>query len=209
VRDALVAVRDALVAVRDALVAVRDALVAVRDALVAVRDALVAVRCPLARAGPVQRAERGRLPAVSAASSWGVTPRQSIASECARRGLPAVVAGCVRLVRTGEGDAALILALGGPAAGRFLDGSDRSDRYWLRVWGARGLLWGWDDSAAEVIPAALIDDAWRVREMTAKVAAKYLVGDALPVLTSLRADPVQRVRAAAGRAVRLITAAGA
>jgi HEAT repeat protein len=119
-----------------------------------------------------------------------------------------VVAGCVRLIRTGEGDATLILALGGPAAGRFLDGSDRSDHYWLRVWGARGLLWAWDDTAADVIPAALTDEAWRVREMAAKVAAKHLVGDALPVLSDLRDDPVQRVRAAADRAVRLITAAG-
>jgi hypothetical protein len=120
-----------------------------------------------------------------------------------------VVAGCAGLLRTGEGDVSLILALGGPAAGRFLDGSARRDRYWLRVWGARGLLWAWEDTAAAVIPGALADEAWRVREMAAKVAAKHLVGDALPIVADLRTDPVQRVRAAADRAVRMLTAAGA
>jgi len=66
-------------------------------------------------------------------------------------------------------------------------------RYWLRVWGARGLLWAWDDAAAPATIAALDDDAWRVREMAAKVVGRHLVDDAIPALEQLRDDPVPRV----------------
>jgi hypothetical protein len=145
------------------------------------------------------------------ASRWGITPQRSIEFECARRGVSAVVAGCVGLVEGDDGDAGLIMALGGPASGRMLDGSSRADRYWLRVWGMRGLLWAWDDStaAAAATQAALTDDAWRVREMAAKVVAKRLVGDAMPALVLLQVDPVVRVRAAADRAIRILSRANA
>jgi hypothetical protein len=53
------------------------------------------------------------------------------------------------------------------------------------------------------------DEAWRVREMAAKVTARHLVGDALPEVLALRDDPVPRVRAAAERAVARITQAEA
>jgi hypothetical protein len=140
-------------------------------------------------------------------SIWGITPRQSIEAECARRGTEAVVAGCVRLIGGGTVDAGLVAALAGPAAPRFLE--DRPDRYWLRVWGLRGLLWAWDDSAAPAVQAGLADEAWRAREMAAKVVAKRLIGDALPAVERLRQDPVPRVRAAAERTVRVLTRAGA
>lgn len=43
--------------------------------------------------------------------------------------------------------------------------------------------------------------------MAAKVVARHLLGDALPVVAELRDDPLARVRAAASRAVvRLIDA---
>jgi hypothetical protein len=42
--------------------------------------------------------------------------------------------------------------------------------------------------------------------MAAKVIARHRAGDALPAVSGLRADPVQRVRAAAERAVVLLTA---
>jgi HEAT repeat protein len=142
---------------------------------------------------------------VTPASHWGVRPRDSIEAECGRRGAPAVVAGCVRLADGDDADPALVMALGGPAAGRFLDGSIRPDSYWLRVWGLRGLLWVWDDSAAPVTITALTDESWRVREMAAKVTAKHLVGDALPILAGMRGDPVERVRRATDRAIRLLT----
>jgi hypothetical protein len=142
-------------------------------------------------------------------SHWGVTPRQSIEAECARRGKVAVIAGCAALVRGEDADPALLLALGGPGAAKFLDGRRHDDTYWLRVWGARGLLWAWDDGALGAVLVALSDETWRVREMALKVVARHLLGDALPVAVALRDDPTPRVRAAATRAVAVLTQAGA
>lgn len=80
--------------------------------------------------------------------------------------------------------------------------------YWLRVWAARGLMYAWEDRAADAILAALADESWRVREMAAKVIARQRIGDALNDLARLRADPVQRVRTAAERAIVSLTALG-
>jgi hypothetical protein len=53
------------------------------------------------------------------------------------------------------------------------------------------------------------DEAWRVRELAAKVVARHVIGDALPAVAALRADPIPRVRAAASRAVAALSYAGA
>jgi len=45
--------------------------------------------------------------------------------------------------------------------------------------------------------------------MAAKVVARHRLGDALPNVADLQHDPTARVRAAASRAVVLLTAAGA
>ena len=105
-----------------------------------------------------------------------LTPQQRVAAECRRRGKRAVVDGCARLVRGDYTDAGLITALGREGAAKFFDGREHEDMYWFRVWGARGLLWAWDDSATPALLAALRD------------------------------DPVPRVRAAAQRAVARLTA---
>jgi hypothetical protein len=158
----------------------------------------------------VAGASRAYILGVSPGSVWGRTPRQSIEAECARRGKDGVVAGCVGLLAGRECDAALVTALGGPGARVVLDGGPGSvSWYWVRVWAARGLLWAWDDAALPAIVAALADDAWRVREMAAKVVARHLLGDALPAVAGLRDDPVARVRAAASRAVITLTSADA
>jgi hypothetical protein len=147
---------------------------------------------------------------VASRSNWGLTPRQSIESECGRRGRAAVVDGCTRLLAGADVDERLVVALGGPHARRVLDhGPDSDQRYWLRVWAARGLLWVWDDDGLEAVRDALGDPAWRVREMAAKVVVRHLLGDLLSVVAELRADPVPRVRAVAGRAVAALTNAGA
>jgi hypothetical protein len=147
---------------------------------------------------------------VAARSYWGVTPRESIEAECARRGREAVVDGCARLASGGEADPTLIVALGGPAARGLLDaGLPKGQLYWLRVWGARGLLWVWDDSALGALRVALADEAWRVREMAVKVVARHRVGDLLSTVAGLQDDPVPRVQTAANRAVTVLTAAGA
>ena len=138
---------------------------------------------------------------------WRLTPRQSVAAECARRGRAAVIGGCIDLLQGQDTDDALLIALAGPAAQAVLDGSAGGKAgYWPRVWAARGLLHAWDDRATAVIIQATADDAWRVREMAAKVIARHRVADALPAVAQLRTDPAPRVRAAAERAVVLVTA---
>jgi len=81
------------------------------------------------------------------------------------------------------------------------------------------LLHAWLDHAAETgaapceatdaIIGALGDHAWRVREMAAKVVAAHRIGQALDAVAALRDDPSPRVRAAAERAVVLLTASSA
>lgn len=117
------------------------------------------------------------------------------------------MAGCIALLEGRATDDDLVRALAGPAADRVLDGGE--GRYWLRVWGARGLLYAWDDSAVPAVVAAAGDDSWRVREMAAKVVARRRLGDGLAAVVALRDDPVARVRAAAERAVQAVVAAGA
>jgi HEAT repeat protein len=139
-----------------------------------------------------------------------MTPKQSVQQECARRGEPEVVAACVVLLAGGDVDRPFIFAVGGPGADSALGPHPRRDqRYWLRVWAARALLYAWDDSARDAVIGALADEHWRVREMAAKVVAKRKIGDALPAVAGLGEDPVPRVRAAATRATVVLTAARA
>lgn len=139
-------------------------------------------------------------------SIWGLTPKQSIELECARRGEADVVAGCVELLAGRDVDDELVFAIGGPGARSVLDGWQQ---YWLRVWAMRALLYAWDDTARPAVLAGLADQAWRVREMAAKVIARRQLGDALADVAKLRDDPVPRVRAVAARAVTILTASGA
>jgi hypothetical protein len=141
---------------------------------------------------------------------WRLTPRQSVAAECERRGKPAVVSGCIDLLQGHyDVDDALVLALGGPPALDVLSGyAGGKAGYWPRVWAARGLLHAWDDRATAAIIQATTDDAWRVREMAAKVIARHRIGDALTAAAQLRNDQIPRVRAAADRAVVILAASG-
>jgi HEAT repeat protein len=134
-------------------------------------------------------------------SRWGVTPHDSIQAECHRRGRDAVVDGCLRLLQSGTTDAALLLALAGPAGQKFLDDGEHADTYWLRVWALRRLLWTWDERAAAAVCASLRDEHWRVREMALKVVARHQVDDAFETALQLRDDEVARVRSAAERAI--------
>jgi len=142
-----------------------------------------------------------------------LTPRQSVEQECGRRGKAQLVAGCVELLAGGDADYSLIYALGGRAADSILGPHPRRDqRYFLRVWAARALLYAWDDDAPglrDAVLAALADESWRVREMAAKVIARREIGDGLAAVAGLRHDPVPRVRAAAARATAVLTAARA
>src|SRR3954453_11016234 len=143
-----------------------------------------------------------------AGSSWGKTPRESVEQACARRGKAEVVAGCVALLTSGDVDAELVLALGGPPARWVVTGEPPGPPYWLRVWALRGLLWAWDDVALRCVKAALNDDAWRVREMALRVVARHRLEDASATVVSLQQDPSARVRAAASRALTRLSASG-
>jgi hypothetical protein len=135
-------------------------------------------------------------------SRWGVTPRESIEAETARRGKASLVAGCIALL-AGDyfADPPLVLALGGPGARKFFNGKPHDDDYWFRVWALRGLLWVWDDVAVGAVRRALDDPSWRVREMALKVVARHRLGDLLEAAATLRDDPDERVRTTAQRAV--------
>jgi hypothetical protein len=142
---------------------------------------------------------------MTGSSSWGMTPRESVEQECARRGKGQVVAGCVELLGGGDADAELILALGGPPARWVVTGEPSGPPYWLRVWALRGLLWAWEDVALPSVQASFDDEAWRVREMALKVVARHRLGDALSSVVALRDDPSARVRGAAARAERRLS----
>lgn len=126
---------------------------------------------------------------VNVPSFWGKTPRESIEQECSRRGKDAVVAGCMELLRGGDADAELILALGGSPARWVVSGEAPAPPYWLRVGATRGLLWAWDDVALKSVEVALNDEAWRVREMALKVVARHRLDDMLSTVVDLQEDP--------------------
>jgi hypothetical protein len=118
------------------------------------------------------------------------------------------VTGCIALLTGSPVDDELIVALGGAPGRSVLEGYNGGrSGYWPRVWGARGLLYAWDGGAISAVISATRDDAWRVREMAAKVIARQRVGDALQAVARLRTDPVPRVRDAAERAVRVLAEA--
>lgn len=92
-------------------------------------------------------------------------------------------------------------ARGWGSPGRLDDTTD----YWARVWAARTLLYVWDDACSADLVAGLGDPAWRVREMCAKVCARWEVARAADACAGLVEDAVPRVRAAA---VRVLGVAG-
>jgi hypothetical protein len=144
-----------------------------------------------------------------ASSSAALTPQQHVEQQCALRGEAAVATTCIRLLRGHDVAPDDVIGLVGAPARKFFDGGEHDDGYWLRVWGARGLLWSWDPRATEAIRVGLHDDHWRVREMSAKVVARHLLDDLFDDVATCREDAVPRVRAAAARAVARITSAGA
>jgi hypothetical protein len=91
-----------------------------------------------------------------------------------------------------------LLWVGGQHAQGILDGAPAL--YWPEVWGARTLLYAWDAAAAPAVQLGLSNQAWRVREMCARVA----IARKLPFaseLALLLTDEVARVRAMAARAL--------
>lgn len=95
-----------------------------------------------------------------------------------------------------------LLWVGGRHAQGILDGAPAL--YWPEVWGARTLLYTWDDTAASVIQSGLANQAWRVREMCCRVVAARELPFGAELLLLLT-DEVARVRANAARALGVVS----
>lgn len=74
-------------------------------------------------------------------------------------------------------------------------------QYWFRTWGARGLLYVWDDQVAPAVVAGLEDEHWRPAEMCLKVAARRELAEAGDAAVELARHDLSRVRSAALRAL--------
>ena len=144
-------------------------------------------------------------------SELDATPAARVEELVGLVGRDAVVAWCADLLagRAAHDDPDLppLTWLGGPST-RWLMELDPErlpvNAYWIRVWGARGLLHCYQPTAAREVVTALGDDHWRVREMAAKVVATWEVGEAADGLVPLLDDEVPRVRAAAARALGVV-----
>ena len=76
--------------------------------------------------------------------------------------------------------------------------------YWVRTWGARGLLYCWDDSATRAVVTGLADEHYRPAEMCLKVSAKYDVAGTGPGAALLTRHELPRVRANAVRTLGVV-----
>jgi hypothetical protein len=123
---------------------------------------------------------------------------QRIAAAIALWGEREVVDRAVALIGGFSAGDDFLLFVGGRHAQGVLAGAPVL--YWPELWGTRALLYVWHESAADAVGVALQNQAWRVREMAARVSAAR----SLPVasaLAELLTDDVARVRAAAARAL--------
>jgi hypothetical protein len=111
---------------------------------------------------------------------------------------------CVRLLRGEDPDGLrwLLPWLAGVPGARYFQ--DAWPTYWVRTWGARGLLYTWSPACEATVLARYADEHWRVAEMCLKVAALR----ELPVtaaVETLAEHELPRVRVAA---VRLLGVSG-
>lgn len=126
------------------------------------------------------------------------SPAERIAKVVAELGEDDVIARATALIAGLNAGEEFLLAVGGRHAQGILDGAP--PLYWPEVWGARTFLYVWNDSAAPAVLAGLGNQAWRVREMSAKVVARRELAYPAEV-AELATDEVARVRAQAARAL--------
>lgn len=131
-----------------------------------------------------------------------------IAGLAARLGVPAFVSVCTDLMGGAEREAYVdeLRSLTGHA---WRPGDAVFDRaswpdYWVRSWGARGLLHVWDDTATSAVVAGLADEHWRPAEMCLKVTARHDVAGAGDAASPLLGHELPRVRAQALRALAVV-----
>ncbi|HEY5320256.1 MAG TPA: HEAT repeat domain-containing protein, partial [Galbitalea sp.] len=129
------------------------------------------------------------------------SPAARIADAVARFGEREVADRAAALLAGANEGEEFLLWVGGRHAQGILDGAPAL--YWPELWGARALLYAWDDVAAPAVQRGLANQAWRVREMCGRVVvARELpfAAEVAPLLT----DEVARVRAIAARAIGAI-----
>ena len=130
------------------------------------------------------------------------TPREMLARFAAHVGETTAAHRCADLLTSQDPQehAETLRWLAGPAGEALLAGEPSWQPYWSRVWGARGLLYVWDDDVIPAVLAGLRDPHWRVAEMCLKVAAHrdLPAGDDAALLSR---HELPRVRAAAARAL--------
>ncbi len=130
------------------------------------------------------------------------SPRDLLASLESQLGTAGAARMCADLLAADDphDQAGALLFLGGEAGRSVLEDGTSWKPYWARVWGARGLLYVWDEPVAPVVLERLADEHWRVAEMCLKVSAlrDLPCGDDA---VRLAAHELPRVRAAAARAL--------
>lgn len=124
------------------------------------------------------------------------SPGDRITAAVARFGEQAVIDRCASLLMGGNEGEEFLLVVGGRHAQGVLDGAP--PLYWPEVWGARALTFVWAATAASAVHRGLGDQAWRVREMCARVVFLRRL-DEREALAALLTDEVARVRGAAAR----------
>ena len=139
----------------------------------------------------------------------GERPVEELIRELAARlGRQRFTAVCVALMR-GETREAHLDALPWLTGHSWAEGEPVRDPtvwgdYWLRTWGARGLLHVWDDAATDAVVAGLGDEHWRPAEMCLKVAARHEVAGTGDGAAALATHKLPRVRVAAMRALAVV-----
>jgi HEAT repeat protein len=126
---------------------------------------------------------------------------ERLAAAVERYGEPEVVDRAIVLLNGGNAGEDFLLYVGGKHAQGLLDGAPAL--YWPELWGARALLHVWDPKAGTAILDGLDNQAWRVREMCARVSQERALNVAVRIV-DLATDEVPRVRIAALRALAVI-----
>lgn len=129
---------------------------------------------------------------------------ERVAAAVKRYGEAEVVDRAVALMGGANAGSDFLLYVGGKHAQGLLAGAP--PLYWPELWGARALMHVWNDSAAPAIIAGLDNEAWRVREMSAKVVLMRELDAALK-LAALIEDESPRVRSAAVRGLAAVGSA--
>lgn len=125
-----------------------------------------------------------------------------------RLGTPTFVAVCTDLMAGAEREG-YVDALRSLTGHAWNPGDGVFDRkawpdYWVRTWGARGLLHVWHDSATDAIVAGLSDAHWRPAEMCLKVTARHEVAGAGDAIAVWLGHELPRVRLQALRALGVV-----